>query len=143
MGIDAIVSLLSLFGPKAMDMVKGWIHRKDSPEATLAVLAQTNPAGLAEYTKANAALIEARVKQFNQDLPTEPTQEGVWKWIASLRELLEVYRGAIRPMVITLAFVHVFYVTNKHGAQGLTLIPEWIRIQYEIAVNSWFGDRWK
>jgi hypothetical protein len=143
MGIDAIVSLVSLFGKPVIDTVKGWIHRKDSPEATIASLAQTKPEALAEYTRASAELVNARVKQFNQDLPEEQAPEGTPKWVIALRELLEIYRGAIRPGVITIAIAHITYVLYTAGPTGLTLIPEWVRYQYEVAINSWFGDRWK
>lgn len=143
MGIDAIVGLVSLFGPKLIDMAKGLIHRKDSPEKTMASLAQTNPDALAGYVKAQADLIDARTRGFNQDMPKDRLPDNTHWSISSLWSLLVVYRGAIRPLVITAAFVHVYYVTAKYGMAGLNLIPEWIRYQYEIAVASWFGDRWK
>jgi hypothetical protein len=144
MGIDVVVSLVSLFGPKLIDLVKGLVHRKDAPEATIASLAQTNPTALAEYVKAQAALIDARVRQFNQDLPAEQAPAETPVWIIALRELLEIYRGAIRPLVITVAGVHVTYVLIWGGGPAaLALIPEWVRYQYEIAISSWFGDRWK
>lgn len=143
MGIDAIVGLVSLFGPKIIDLVKSWFGSKNTPEETLASLAQTNPQAIGEYCKGQAELIKAKVEQFNQDLPNEQVPEGVWKWIASLRELLEIYRGAIRPIVITIAFIHISYVLYVFGPEKLSLVPEWLRYQYEIAIGSWFGDRWK
>jgi len=143
MGVDAIVGLVSLFGPKIMDMAKGLIHRKDSPEKTMASLAQTNPGALADYVKAQAELTRSRTEAFNQDMPKDRLPDNTHWTISSLWSLLVVYRGAIRPLVITAAFVHVYWVTATHGMDGLNLIPEWIRYQYEIAVGSWFGDRWK
>lgn len=143
MGLDAIVTLASLFGPKLIDTVKGWIHRKDSPEATMASLAQTNPGALADYVNAQAALVTARVKQFNQDLPDSGTPEGTPTWVVALRELLEIYRGAIRPLVITIAFVHISTTLYSDGPTALSSIPEWVRVQYEVAISSWFGDRWR
>lgn len=142
-GIDAIVGLVSLFGPKLIDLVKGVIHRKDTPEQVMASLA-SNPAALTEYMRAQAELTRARAEQFNQDLPPEAPTEGAWKWIISLRELLEIYRGAIRPLVVTIALVHITHTLYWGGGPtALALIPEWVRYIYEIAINSWFGDRWK
>uniref|UniRef100_A0A6M3XVN7 Uncharacterized protein n=1 Tax=viral metagenome TaxID=1070528 RepID=A0A6M3XVN7_9ZZZZ len=148
MGLDAVVSLVSLFGPKVIDTVKGWIHRKDSPEATMASLAQSNPGALAEYVKAQTDMVRARIEQFNQDMPITTLSDKVPGWIAGLWWLLRVYRAAIRPAVITVAFVHIMYVVTatenmQEAATALSLIPEWIRYQYEIAISSWFGDRWK
>jgi hypothetical protein len=126
-----------------MSMVGGMFGKKNSAEETMASLAQSNPEALGAFVSAQAALIEAKVKQFNQDLPDEPIPEGAWKWIISIRELLEVYRGAIRPLVVTVAFIHITYTLYAGGPAALALIPEWVRVQYEIAINSWFGDRWK
>lgn len=144
MGADAIVSLVSLFGPKLIDFAKGLFHRKNTPEETMASLAQTKPEALAEYVKAQAELIKARVEQFNQDLPDEQAPASTPVWIIALRELLEIYRGTIRPAVITLAGVHITYVLIWDGGPvALAAIPEWVRYQYEVAINSWFGDRWR
>ena len=148
MGIDAIVSLVSLFGPKVIDTVKGWVHRKDSPEATMASLAQTNPDALAKYVEAQASLVKARIEQFNQDMPISSMNDNVPVWIVAMWWLLRGYRAAIRPAVITVAFAHISYVVISSpemvsAANSLSLIPEWIRYQYEVAISSWFGDRWK
>jgi hypothetical protein len=143
MAIDAVVGLVSLFGPKLIDLAKGLFHKKDSPEQTMASLAQTKPEALAEYVNAQAALIKARIEQFNQDMPDNVTPEGTPKWVIALRELLEIYRGAIRPGLITVAAIHITYNLVALGPASLQLIPEWVRYQYEIAISSWFGDRWK
>jgi hypothetical protein len=144
MGVDVIVSLVSLFGPKLIDAAKGFFGKKNSPEETMASLAQTNPEALSQFVEAQAALTKARVEQFNQDLPESPTPENTPRWIVAARELLEVYRGAIRPLVITMAGAHITYVLVwGGGATALAAIPDWVRMQYEIAINSWFGDRWK
>lgn len=148
MGVDAIVSLVSLFWPKVIDTVKGWIHRKDSPEATMASLAQTNPAALADYVKAQADFIRAKVEQFNQDMPVITLGDSVPQWVVALWWLLRIYRGWIRPGLITLAAIHVGYLTATanspaEAVSAISSIPEWIRYQYEVATGSWFGDRWK
>lgn len=137
MVLDAVVSLVSLFGPKVMDLVKGVVHRKDSPEATMAALAQTNPAELANYVHAQAALMTAQnesVKvRFSADMP-DPTL--VPKWLVA-------WRSAIRPAIITISWVHITATIVMDGYTGVATVPEWLRFIYESANASWMGDRWK
>ena len=131
MGLDAIVSLVSLFGPKLINLATGMFHKKDSPEQTMAAMAQTNPAGLTAYVNAQVELIKARMSQFNQDIAG---QAPMW---------LVAWRGSIRPGIVCIAFLHITGVLIVMGPEGLSKIPEWMRYQYEVAVSSWFGDRWK
>lgn len=137
MGIDAIVSLVSLFGPKVIDTVKGWIHRKDSPEATMASLAQTNPDKLADYVNAQAAIMTAETEsikaRYEADLP-DPKAAPMW---------LIAWRGSIRPAIITLSWVHITITIALHGFESVSTVPEWLRYIYESANASWMGDRWK
>ena len=126
MGIDAVVSLVSLFGPKIIDTVKGWVHRKDSPEATLASLAQTNPDKLAEYVNAQAALITAQNASINADITGTPHQ-----WVSDVRAL-------IRPVITVIALGHIVFAHFNNIA-----IPEAAMYTYEAAISSWFGSRLK
>lgn len=126
MGIDAIVGLVSLFGPKIIDTVKGWLHRKDSPEATLASLAQTAPDKLAEYVNAQAALITAQNSGVNSDITG-----SVSVWVSDVRAM-------IRPFITCVAVIHIVY-SSVSG----TAIPEQFRYTYEAAIGSWFGSRLK
>ena len=126
MGIDAIVSLVSLFGPKIIDTVKGFIHRKDSPEATLASLAQTAPDKLAEYVNAQAALITAQNASINADVAGT-----ISTWVSNIRAL-------IRPAITIIGLFHIVVAHFK----GLT-IPEGAMYTYEACLSSWFGSRLK
>ena len=131
MGIDAVVTLISLFGPKVLDIVKGIFNKKNSPEQTINTLAVTNPEALTGYINALAGLTTARASAFNMDVSgTIP----VW---------LSAWRGSIRPAVVTFAFFHIAYLTIFLGATGIDAIPQWWRVIYEIAIGSWFGDRWR
>ncbi len=126
MGVDAIVSLVSLFGPKIFDTIKGFIHRKDSPDATMAALAQTNPAELSNYVNAQAALITAQNASINADITGTPHQ-----WVSDVRAL-------IRPVITVIAMVHIIVAHFK----GIP-VPEAAMYTYEAAISSWFGSRLK
>lgn len=131
MGVDAIVGLVSLFGPKVIDIVKGIFSKKNTPEETINTLATTNPEAMTGYISALSGLIAARCTQFNMDITgVTPT------WLAA-------WRGSIRPAVVTFAFLHIGIATILNGTEGITAIPEWWRYIYEIAIGSWFGDRWR
>lgn len=126
MGIDAAVTLISLFGPKLIDTVKGWVHRKDSPEATLASMAQTAPDKLADYVNAQAALITAQNAGINADITG-----AVSVWVSDVRAM-------VRPVITIIAIGHIIYA-NINGV----IIPEEFRYTYEAAISSWFGSRLK
>lgn len=126
MGIDAIVGLVSLFGPKIIDTVKGWIHRKDSPEGTMAVLANTNPAELSNYVKAQAELMRVQNEAVNSDVTGT-----VSEWVSDVRAM-------IRPIITVTAIGHIIYASVTH-----TVIDPEFRYTYEAAIGSWFGSRLK
>lgn len=126
MGLDAVVTLVSLFGPKILDLVKGVIHRKDSPEATLASMAQTAPDKLAEYVNAQASLITAQNLGINADITGT-----VSVWVSNTRAM-------IRPFITIVALIHIIYA-NIAGI----IIPDAFVYTYEGAIGSWFGSRLK
>jgi hypothetical protein len=128
MGIDAIVSLVSLFGPKLLDLVKGVVHRKDSPEQVLATLATTNPEALAKYIEAQAKLMEAQNASVNSDISGQ-----VWEWVTSVRAL-------IRPLITMFGIVHI---AIAHLNPDVPAIPDEAMYVYETAICSWFGSRMK
>lgn len=131
MALDAVVTMASLFGPKIIDIAKGWFSRKNTPEQTINTLATTNPEALTAYIGALSQLVTARSAQFNQDISGTASQ-----WLVN-------WRGSIRPAVVTFAFIHIGFITVWHGPDKITLIPEWWRYIYETAIGSWFGDRWR
>jgi len=128
MGIDAIVSLVALFGPKIIDLAKGLIGRKNSPEQTLSSLAQTNPDALAKYIEAQAKLLEMQNASVNSDISGD-----VWKWVVSVRAL-------IRPIITIWG---VFHIAIAHLHPGAPAIPDEAMYVYETAIGSWFGSRIK
>jgi hypothetical protein len=128
MGIDAIVALVSLLAPKVIDLVKGWFGSKNSPEQTLASLAQTNPDALAKYIDAQATLIKVQNESVNADI-----SGTVWPWISSIRAL-------VRPMITYFAIAHI---ALAHLHPDITTIPDSAMYVYETAIGSWFGSRWK
>ena len=124
MGIDAIVSLLSLFGPKIIDLVKGVVNRKNTPEQTLATLATTNPEALAQYTTAQSQLVAAINSSVNSDVAGQLSQ-----WVSNVRAM-------IRPVITVAAFGHII-IAHISGQQ----IPDSVMYIYETAIGSWFGGR--
>lgn len=126
MGIDAIVALVSLFGPKLIDLVKGWFGSKNSPEQTIASLAQTNPEALAKYVEAQAKLIESQNESVNADITGT-----VSPWVSNIRAM-------IRP---TITLVAVFHIVMAHYWK--MQIDSDTMYVYEAAICSWVGSRWK
>jgi hypothetical protein len=128
MGIDAIVTLVSLLAPKAFDLAKGLFHKKDSPEQIVATLATTNPEALAKYIEAQAKLIEIQNASVNSDVAGE-----VWEWVYSIRAL-------IRPAITVFGIVHI---AIAHVVPDVPVIPDAAMNVYEMAIGSWFGSRLK
>jgi len=126
MGIDAIVSLVAFFGPKIIDLAKGLIGRKNSPEQTLSSLAQTNPDALAKYIEAQAKLVEMQNASVNSDVSGE-----VWEWVSSVRAL-------IRPIITMFGVIHI---AIGHLNPDVPAIPDEAMYVYETAIGSWFGSR--
>lgn len=124
MGIDAIVSLVSLFGPKLIDMAKGLFGRKNTPEQTLASLAQANPDALGKYVEAQAGLVRAQNESVNADV-----SGTISVWVSDIRAM-------IRPVITVLAATHTIYA----GLHGVVL-DEGTRYLYETIIGSWFGSR--
>jgi len=129
MGIDAIVSLISFLAPKAFDLVKGWVHKKDSPEQVLATLANTNPEALAKYIEAEAKLMDAQNASVNADVAGP-----VWKWVYSVRAL-------VRVLITVFGVAHIAVAHLHSGVE--TAVPEEAMYVYEMAIGSWFGSRLK
>ena len=124
MGVDAIVSLISLFGPKVIDLFKGWVSKKNTPEQTLASLAQTNPDALAKYVEAQAKLVEVQNASVNADVSGQ-----IWEWVSSVRAL-------IRPIITLIGAGHIvfsWYTGKPIAAEAMYV--------YETAIGSWFGSR--
>jgi hypothetical protein len=124
MGIDAIVSLVSLFGPKLINLVGGIFGRKNTPEQTLASLAQANPDALGKYVEAQAALVRANNESVNADI-----SGSISVWVANTRAM-------IRPVITVAAAAHTIY----SGLHGINL-DESTRYTYEVIIGSWFGSR--
>jgi hypothetical protein len=124
MGIDAIVGLVSLFGPKVINVVSGWLGRKNSPEQTLASLAQSNPDALGKYVEAQASLIRAQNEAVNADV-----SGSISEWVSDVRAL-------IRPVLTIAAIIHIVI-----AAYYKIPIEEGIRYTYESMICSWFGSR--
>ena len=124
MGIDALVSLISLLAPKAFDLVSGLFHKKDAPDEVLATLANTKPEALSQYVSAQAALIQAQNASVNSDVagPISP-------WVSNIRSL-------IRPFITVFGVGHIAYAhVSAHP------VPDAAMNVYEAAICSWFGDR--
>jgi hypothetical protein len=128
MGVDAIVSLVSLLAPKAFDLMKGLFHRKDTPDQVLATLATTNPEAMAKYVEAQAKLVEAQNESVNADVTgTIPA------WVSTIRAL-------IRP---TITIVGMAHIAINHIWDGPYEINDSAMYVYETAICSWFGSRMK
>ena len=105
-------------------MAKGLFGRKNSPEQTLASLAQTNPDALSKYIEAQAKLIDAQDRAVNADVSGQ-----VWEWVSSVRAL-------IRPLITVIAAIHIYFSWQTGKA-----IPQEAMYIYETAIGSWFGSR--
>ncbi len=130
-GIDALVTLGSMVLPPAVDLIKKiFVKReKDSPEATMSALATTRPEVLPQYISALSGYQEALVKWFNRDVIGAASQ-----WVVD-------FRAVIRPVVISLAVVHVIVLSIVYGIDAANAIPEGWRYFYESIIGSWFGER--
>lgn len=124
MGIDAVVGLVSLFGPKIINLVGGLFGRKNTPEQTIASLAQSNPDALGKYVEAQASLLRAQNEAVNADV-----SGTISVWVSDVRAL-------IRPVLSLLAAVHLVYA-YAHGV----VLDEGTRYTYEAMICSWFGSR--
>jgi len=124
MGVDAIVALVSLLGPKLIDLVRGWFGAKQTPEQVLAGLASTNPAALAQYVEAQAKLISAENASVNADI-----SGTISVWVSDIRAM-------IRPFVTVVAAVHIVLAAHWKIA-----IPQEAMYVYEAAICSWFGSK--
>ncbi|MCL4491062.1 MAG: hypothetical protein M1510_04020 [Nitrospirae bacterium] len=130
-GIDALVTLGSMVLPPAVDLIKKIFVKKeeDSPEATMSALATTRPEVLPQYVGALSNYQESLVKWFNRDVIGTASQ-----WVVD-------FRAVIRPVVISLAVIHVIAVSVAYGTGGISAIPEGWRYFYESIIGSWFGER--
>ena len=124
MGFDAVISILSVFGPKLIDFAKIFLSKKNTPAETLASLAQSNPDALAKYVSAQAQLIAAENASVNADVAGQ-----VWVWVDSVRAL-------IRPSITILGAVHIILAWHAK-----TPVPAEAMYLYETAIGSWFGSR--
>ncbi len=136
MGIDAIIALVSLLAPPAIDLVKKIFVKpgKDTPEATLSTLATTKPEALEGFVKAQALLLEAQNKVFNRDVTGE-----IAAWVRTLR-------AAIRPVGTALGFFALCvmaYAAYNGQTYNETQRPvvDGLRYTSEAIVSSWFGAR--
>jgi len=124
MGAEAIVGLISLFGPKLINLAAGIFGRKNTPEQTLASLAQANPDALGKYIEAQASLAKAQNEAVNADI-----SGTISVWVANIRAM-------IRPVITVAASVHLIYT----GINGYVLPPE-VMNTYVLIIGSWFGSR--
>ena len=125
-GVDAIVTIGSMFFPPLFDLIRKKIlgRDEDTPEATLATLATTKPEVMPDYVNALAALEKARADAFSRDVSGVPSQ-----WLVTLR-------AAIRPVGTMLALV-----TLVVGCLMQLPLDEPFRLTLEAVVGSWFGTR--
>jgi hypothetical protein len=134
MGVDAIIALVSLLAPPAIDLVKKLFVKpgKDTPEATLSTLATTKPEVISAYILAQATLLEAQAKYFNRDVTGIPAP-----WVCTLR-------ASIRPFG-TLAALGILFVLGILSFSGHTFPKELettvdgLRYTCEAVAASWFG----
>jgi hypothetical protein len=125
MDITAIVSLISLFGPKILSLIEGLFHKKDTQEETVATLATTNPDALAKYVEAQAKLAQVSNESVNADITGT-----VAPWVSNIRAM-------IRPSITLIAACHIVFawIYPTH-----TIPPEAMTV-YSVAISSWFGSK--
>ena len=136
MGIDAIIALVSLLAPPAIDLVKKLFVKpgKDTPEATMSTLATTKPEALEGYVNATANYLKAQCEFFNRDVSGTPSQ-----WVITLR-------AAIRP-IGTAASIGILTLLGIMALTGYSAPPEMkttvdgLRYTCEAIASSWFGTR--
>jgi len=134
MGIDAILAIVSLLAPPAIDFIKKKFltPESDTPEATMSALATTKPEVMPEYLKGIAGLLEAKTKYFNRDVCGTPGQ-----WVVNLR-------AAIRPVGVVLSFlilVGISYASFKGLKMAEPNVVDGVRYACITVISSWFGDR--
>ena len=135
-GIDAVVALLGLVLPPAVDFVKKKFLKKesDTPEATMSTLATTSPETLAPYVTATTAYLKAQIEFFNRDVSGTPSQ-----WVVNLRAAIRPV-GVIGAMcVLGLLAIAAFEGYKVEPAAQSTV--DGVRLTCELIVSSWFGDR--
>ena len=126
--IDAIISLGGLIVPPVFDFIKKKFIKagKDTPEATMASLAVSNPEALAPYVTAMSGYINAQVAYFNRDV------------IGTLPVWCSALRATIRPVVVIIGLLHF----TLHGIYGASFpMDAGVRYFYEANISSWFGAR--
>lgn len=125
-GVDAIVTIGSMFFPPLFDLLRKKVLGRDddTPEATLATLATTKPDVMPNYVNALAALEKARADSFARDVSGTPAQ-----WLVTLR-------AAIRPVGTLMALVALVA-----GCFMQLPFDEPFRLTLEAVVGSWFGTR--
>lgn len=134
MGIDAILAVVSLLAPPAIDFIKKKFltPESDTPEATMSALATTKPEVMPEYLKGIAGLLEAKTKYFNRDVCGIPGQ-----WVINLR-------AAIRPVGVIISFfilIGMAYASFKGMKLAEQTVVDGIRYACITVISSWFGDR--
>lgn len=133
MGIEAILALLGVALPPAMQLLKGWLMPagKDTPEATISTLATTKPEVITGYTEAVAKLKEAETKFFNRDVIGVPS-----KWIIDLR-------AGIRPAVTAIGCLALIAegMTGLWYPEHALFLDEGTRGLFILTTSFWFGGR--
>lgn len=126
-GLEAALAIGGLLFPPIFDFLKKKFipAENDTPERTAGTLATTNPEVLPEYTRATAALLEARKSFFNRDVVGAPSQ-----WIVDLR-------AAIRPVSVVLGFI---ILGSEYFIPGAVLDAN-TRASIILNNSSWFGSR--
>lgn len=136
MGIDAIIALVGLLAPPAIDFAKKLFLKpdKDTPEATMSALATTKPEALASYVEAMSKYLKTQIESFNRDIAGTPSQ-----WVVDMR-------SAIRP-IGTIASLIILSVMGYLAVAGYKIDPsmkdtiDGVRYTCEGIASSWFGSR--
>jgi hypothetical protein len=135
-GIDAIIALVGLLAPPAIDFAKKLFLKpdKDTPEATMSALATTKPEALAAYVEALSKYLKTQIDNFNRDISGTPSQ-----WVVDMR-------SAIRP-IGTIASMLILAVLGYLAITGTKIDPtmkdtiDGVRYTCEGIASSWFGSR--
>ncbi|MDP8213389.1 MAG: hypothetical protein P9X22_08920 [Candidatus Zapsychrus exili] len=123
----AIVTLGGLIMPPVFDLIKKiFVSKNDTASATLNTLAITKPEVIADYTKGQAALVDAQTKYYNRDMPNP---KKVSQWILDLR-------ASIRPIyvVISILLVACCVLFGFHMDQSFKELCAG-------TISFWFGNR--
>jgi hypothetical protein len=136
MGIDAIIALVGLLAPPAIDFAKKLFLKpdKDTPEATMSALATTKPEALGAYVEAMAKYLKTQIDNFNRDISGVPAQ-----WVVNMR-------AAIRPIgtigsILILAILGFMAITGVQVDPSMKDTIDGVRYTCEGIASSWFGSR--